>query len=335
MEEDMTMRFGETYFDNVEIYNCSQMDTFNAALRWENNAMGHSSVTNSVIHSGYGWGIKVKASANVHFRNNVVWAFRPIGVGIMSSQNVTFDNNAVGAVVHRTTFSAKSVVDLEGAISICSYPGGLGGCKDISVTNNIVGGSVYAALITHGYDCGDTSQTLMKNNVGHSVQGTKMGHGLIVGTDESRPSTLECVEASGFVGYKLSMMGASAFPTTNKIIFSGMTMIDNVIGFGSNLVPGSVGDYGEHVIQLQDNVVIGESLAPDCPQNKEGGYCWIVDKYGLQLGMGASAGKANHISGLSALPIHNVHGTATWGAKMVYLRNTFKDFYGPTKEGTR
>lgn len=218
MEEDLTMRYGETYLDNVEIYNCSQADTFNAALRWENNAMGHSLISNSVIHSGYGWGIKVEASANVHFVNNVVWGFRPIGVGILRSNNVTFDNNAVGHVVHRTTFDAGLSVDMEGAISVCSY-GGSSNCKDISVTNNVIGGSVYAALITHGYDCGDTSQKLMANNVGHSVQGIKMGHGLIVGVDASKPSTKNCLEASGFSGYKLSMMGAAAFPTTNKIIF--------------------------------------------------------------------------------------------------------------------
>lgn len=336
MEEDLTMRFGETHLDNVEVYNCSQIDTMNSALRWANNPSGHSSVTNSVIHSGFGWGIKVQASANVLLRNNVVWGFRPIGVAIMSSQNITFDNNAVGHVVHRETFvNIANTVDLEGGVSICSYPGGLGGCKDISVTNNVIGGSVYAALVTHGYDCGDTSQTLMKNNVGHSVQGIQMGHGLIVGTDASRPSTSNCVEASGFVGYKLYYMGAAAFPKTNKIIFSGMTMIDNQYGFGPNMVPGTVGDYGEHVMQLQDNVIIGESLAPDCPQNKQGGYCFKFDKYGLMIGFGAVKGKDNHISGKSALPIHNVHGVATPGARNVYLRNHFRDFYGETKEGTK
>ena len=85
MEEDLTMRYGQLYFDNVEIYNCSQTDTLNAALRWENNAMGHSSVTNSAIHSGFGWGINVQSSANVLLQNNVVWGFRPIGVGVLTA----------------------------------------------------------------------------------------------------------------------------------------------------------------------------------------------------------------------------------------------------------
>ena len=30
-------RLGEVYMDNVEIYNMSQIDTFKAAIRWENN----------------------------------------------------------------------------------------------------------------------------------------------------------------------------------------------------------------------------------------------------------------------------------------------------------
>jgi len=58
-------------------------------------------------------------------------------------------------------------------------------------------------------------------------------------------------------------------------------MIDNAMGFGANIVPGSVGVYGDHVVQMQDNIIIGESLAPDCPQNKEGGYCFKIDKFGL------------------------------------------------------
>lgn len=53
------------------------------------------------------------------------------------------------------------------------------------------------------------------------------------------------------------------------------------MGFGANIVPGSVGVYGDHVVQMQDNIIIGESLAPDCPQNKEGGYCFKIDKFGL------------------------------------------------------
>ena len=35
IEFDGTTRFGHTVLDNVEIFNCSQIDTFKAALRFE------------------------------------------------------------------------------------------------------------------------------------------------------------------------------------------------------------------------------------------------------------------------------------------------------------
>jgi hypothetical protein len=35
MEENDVMRQGMTYLDSVEIYNCSQFDTFKSALRFE------------------------------------------------------------------------------------------------------------------------------------------------------------------------------------------------------------------------------------------------------------------------------------------------------------
>jgi hypothetical protein len=80
LEDDGTLRYGQTYLDNVEIFNCSQIDTEKAALRWENNALGHSSVTNSTIHHGLSWAINVKASQNIIMNNNIVWGFRPLGV---------------------------------------------------------------------------------------------------------------------------------------------------------------------------------------------------------------------------------------------------------------
>lgn len=45
-------RFGTTIMKNVEIFNCSQIDTFKAALRFESAATLHSSITDSSIHNG-------------------------------------------------------------------------------------------------------------------------------------------------------------------------------------------------------------------------------------------------------------------------------------------
>jgi len=58
-------RYGHTIMDNVEIFNCSQIDTFKSALRFEAASKRWSSVTNSAIHNGYAWGLMVKSSQNV------------------------------------------------------------------------------------------------------------------------------------------------------------------------------------------------------------------------------------------------------------------------------
>jgi hypothetical protein len=65
IEEDFTFRYGSLNFDNIEVYNMSQIDTFKSAIRWENNVMGESAVTNCAIHNGYGWAINIKTSKNV------------------------------------------------------------------------------------------------------------------------------------------------------------------------------------------------------------------------------------------------------------------------------
>lgn len=43
--------------DGVEIKNCSQVDTHNAALRFDGNTGSYSIISNSSIHDGYAWGL--------------------------------------------------------------------------------------------------------------------------------------------------------------------------------------------------------------------------------------------------------------------------------------
>lgn len=61
-DEKLTQRHGITILSNVEIYNCSQADNNKAAVRFEGASNGWSSVTNTSIHAGLGWGVFVKAS---------------------------------------------------------------------------------------------------------------------------------------------------------------------------------------------------------------------------------------------------------------------------------
>jgi hypothetical protein len=97
--DEIKFRTGTTEMDNVEIHNCSQIDTFKAAIRFESASTLHSSVTNCAIHNGYSWGAYIKSSANIHIENNIFFNFRPVGVGILSSRNITFDHNVVCGIV--------------------------------------------------------------------------------------------------------------------------------------------------------------------------------------------------------------------------------------------
>lgn len=58
-EIDGTLRVGSLYMDNVQVYNCSQKDTRNAAIRFENALGGFSRISNSVFHNGLDFGVSV------------------------------------------------------------------------------------------------------------------------------------------------------------------------------------------------------------------------------------------------------------------------------------
>jgi hypothetical protein len=208
--DEIKFRTGTTIMDSVEIHNCSQIDTFKAAIRFESAGTLHSSVTNSAIHNGYAWGLYVKSSANIHIKDNIFFNFRPVGVGVMSSKNITFDNNLVGAIVQRTTIEAtKKLVDKMGGISICAYFGADPACKDLKVRNNIVAGAPYGGLVIPGHDCGDYSGKY-GGNVAHSIRGVKSGHGLVM---KQAPGQ-QCTEFSDFKGYKCYYNGAFMYPSS-------------------------------------------------------------------------------------------------------------------------
>ena len=101
MEADLSFRYGSTILDHVEIKNCSQIDTTKAALRFSGATGSYSSVSNSAIHNGHGWGINVENSANVNLHNNIIYKFKPVGVAIQTSRNITYDSNILSHVYER------------------------------------------------------------------------------------------------------------------------------------------------------------------------------------------------------------------------------------------
>ena len=78
----MNVYNGITIMDSVEIYDCSQANTFFAALRFEGNSGSYSTISNTSIHNGFGWGVSIILSENIVFFNNMIFGFRPIGFGV-------------------------------------------------------------------------------------------------------------------------------------------------------------------------------------------------------------------------------------------------------------
>jgi hypothetical protein len=58
--------------DNVQVYNCSQKQTFKAAVKFEGAFRGRSKISNSVISTGKGHGVIIENSVNVEMKDNII-----------------------------------------------------------------------------------------------------------------------------------------------------------------------------------------------------------------------------------------------------------------------
>jgi hypothetical protein len=79
-EGNNEIRVGRTFMDNVEIFNCSQYDTFKAALRFEGAKLGWSRISNSSIYMGLGLGADIELSNAIEFVNNDFYTFTRYGL---------------------------------------------------------------------------------------------------------------------------------------------------------------------------------------------------------------------------------------------------------------
>jgi hypothetical protein len=182
MEADLTFRTGQTILDHVEFYNCSQIDTMKAALRFEGASGSWSSVTNSAFHNGHGWGLAISRSANLYLADNIFYSFKPIGVSMLSVQNVTFHRNIVSHIYERTSITGENWADRRGGVAVCSLEEN-NVCRDLHITDNIVAGAAYAGFVMPGHDCGDKTQTKFRGNTAHSVHGFMGGMGAVIFPD--------------------------------------------------------------------------------------------------------------------------------------------------------
>lgn len=166
------MRAGQTKLYNVEIFNCSQIDTEKSALRFEGASSERvSEVVNASIYNGLGWGIYVKNSAHIYLKGNQVFNFRSVGVAFEGVRNVTFDGNVVSLILERDTIEVgvRKTIDRTGAVCACSLEAKIA-CKDLFIKNNIVAGAVGVGYVALGSNCGEKSEKFY-NNIAHSVGG--------------------------------------------------------------------------------------------------------------------------------------------------------------------
>ena len=196
VEDDGTYRAGSTILDNVEIWNCSQYDTYNSALRFESATAAWSSVTNSAIHHGNGWGIHATGSSNVLVQNTFVFDFVNMGVVISTATNVTLDGVIV-MMVHPRNFTAWHMLDKKAGMAICGFI--LNDvCTDVNVINSLVAGTDFYGFAAPGHNCGDNLDRSFYNNTAHSINGQAFAIFPIPGNSQHAL----CYEGSHFNAYK-------------------------------------------------------------------------------------------------------------------------------------
>ena len=119
-EDDGSWRKGQLIFDYVQVYNCSQEDTFKAALRWEGAIGGTSRVSNSAVHGSLAWLTSVYKSNNVELTSSTFVGARAIGMHSDFVRNYKLTNNFIGDVSDRI-FTGVKVVDKQACVAVCSY----------------------------------------------------------------------------------------------------------------------------------------------------------------------------------------------------------------------
>jgi hypothetical protein len=148
-EANKEVRVGRTFIDNVEIYNCSQYDTWKAALRFQGTKFGYSRVSNSSIYSGLGIGLEVMYAENIEIVNNNFWEFLKYGINIVTSNNITIDGNWVMGVQWREV-QASTVGDPTAGIVGCGHIMS-DECINLKIINNVVGAVENSGVDTTGY----------------------------------------------------------------------------------------------------------------------------------------------------------------------------------------
>lgn len=207
--------------DSVEIANCSQRSTFNAAIRIENAMTLHQQITNSAIHGSRAWGLSLLNSKNIFVQNTHVIGARAMGIVVQSSNNVTLDYAIVAHVERRVELEMVHVMDVEGCFSLCTMMGQTS-C-DLQVTNSIAAGCPWAGFVVPGHDCDDDEDTSFINNVAHSTESV----GILMAPPSSDNG---CIENAHNAAYKTGRQSFGFAYKATEARFRDVTAIDSHIG---------------------------------------------------------------------------------------------------------
>lgn len=314
-ESNGAWRKGQIEFDNVQVYNCSQRNTYKAAIRFENAIGGASKVSNSVVHGSRAWSVSVYKSNNVILENSAFVGAKAIGVHMDLVRNVTMDNTFTGDVSKRKIDAGDMFVDKEGCVAICSYMTQGSKCYDLQITDNIAAGCVFGGFVAPGHDCGDTSSKKFRGNIAHSNDGA----GAYIYPDNASSKHSKCYEGSHFTGYKNQLQCVTTHYNTLDMRMSDLTCIDNAKGVC--LQTGGSND--EISISLKDSKIYGETDALDCPDSRD---CWCHQKLGLMSFGNNFGSKALHPDMASALPVYKVKSESAWGGDILIYNVDFIDF---------
>jgi len=139
------------------------------------------------------------------------------------------------------------------------------------------------------------------------------------------------LETSNNGAWKNTLNGFFSIPKTNQAIVTNMTVMDNAEGMGTRI---GTGDYYDGIIDIKENIIMGETDIPDCPDTSNGDYCIKIDKWAMIPGGFGGKAKDLHPTMPSDLPFwkYNAHN---WAGLTHFTKNKISDFGGLTMYGMK
>ena len=315
MEFDGTIRMGTTQLSYVEVAQCSQENTWNAAIRFESTGeTGNSWIKNTVVHSSQAWSLLIDSSKDIVIENSDFIGSRAVGINLKSISNVSMDGLFIGDVQKRVWTGGDQTLDKEACVAYCSYwePNR---CFDNSLTNSIAAGCAFAGFVAPGHACDDYDSTIFRGNVAHS--GERVGAHIY--PNPAISSSSSCYKGSHFSAYKNRDGGLTTMYNTQNLQMHDMTFIDNEKG----VCLQTAGERERIIIEMRDVEIYGEDSNSDVPDGQER-YC--ADKYGLMLFGANRGGKDLHPTMASKLPVHKIKSYGSWGPEITLTRVNFNNF---------